>query len=135
MGLPSTCLPLLALSLIAGGALQSKAPAYAESKTEECVSAAITDVHLSTSVDVNEIRVQLSPGSPMTALQVTVESTESDRVIDIDGEPYKALQFTPAMSGNEYRISLFPGTADEDPACLHSVELVSNGESVAFFRP
>jgi hypothetical protein len=131
-------MPLLAISLLAGGALlQTQAPALAgtSSEKEECVSAAIEDVHLPTSAEVDEIRVQLASKSPKAALQVTVESHESSRVIEIDGEPYKALHFKPAMSGDEYRISLFPGTDDEDPACLHSVELVSEGESVAFFRP
>lgn len=53
----------------------------------------------------------------------------------MEGERYKAILFSPAMHGDEYRISLFPGRVDEDPGCLYSVELLAQGESVAFFRP
>ena len=126
------------LLFVAITALTSANSQAASGEAHECISAAITDIQLTEVAEVNEIRVQLADDSPKKAiLEVTVESRDSDRVLALDGENYKAIQFAPAMSGSEYRISLFPGAGGDHstPACVESVELLSDGKSVALFRP
>ena len=111
-------------------ARESKADTEADAI--ECVSADIADVHLAKAGSVDEIRVRTVDGG---SLQITVETEESDRIVDIHGETYKALRFAPALQGSEFRISALPSMDESSPGCLSSVELYSAGQLVHSYTP
>ena len=131
-----TLLALAGALLAYTGSGLSAGEASNKAGPQECVSAAISDIQLSQLEAVDEIRVQLAPNSPTDAsLEVTVETIDSDRVLELGGAHYKAVHFAPAMSASTYRVSLFPSMNESALPCLESVELLSKGSTVARFRP
>ncbi len=112
----------------------SRAQAGSESS---CASAAITDFALEQVVDIDEIRVHLAQGSPQGAASLlTVETADTDRVLELHDEEFKAVQFAPAMRSHSFRISLFPSeNVHLAPACVESVELLTKGASVFVYKP
>jgi hypothetical protein len=107
--------------------LSTRAPA-------RCTPAAIADVRLPTPVPVDEIRVIVADGSPLSgAAQVTVDAGDFDRVLHVRGASH-GLTFYPALTSAEFRVSLAP-VFTAGAVCIERIELRRAGAPVATVVP
>lgn len=140
---PTLCLPLAAAlsavaapSALAGPRAQQAASAPAPAEAPSCVPAAIADIRLPSAVEVDEIRVIVTDGSPDAgAATVRIDGGPFDRVVRVRGSMSKILKFSPALSSQAFRVSLSPVLAAERDACVERIELVRSGLPVATVRP
>lgn len=126
--------------LTAGVVLCSRAeadtPEPRRVRVERCAPAAIQDVRLPFPVAVDEVRVFVANHSPPSGeANVRVDTGKSDRVMRIQGQISKSLQFSPALASSVFHVSLDPVFEAPRGACIERVELVHDGRRVATIRP
>jgi hypothetical protein len=132
------------VSVVAGAlalaALLTPDPSAAGSRTSQaappaasaCTEAGLARVRLDRAAAVDEIRVQVAPGSPTRgAATVTVEAGLSDRVVRVLGDGARGLRFSHPLTAREFRVALDPVFDASASACVEGVVLLHHGKVVA----